>query len=94
LPEAKTEFEWLAAKQPRSAGAYYFLGIIYDQLGEYVDAMKNYQQYLRLADPVENRPDIEKINLRLPALERQIKSRGKARVITDKGLNDRDLRLQ
>ena len=79
LPEAKVEFEWLSANQPRSAGAYYFLGIINDQLGEYADAMANYQQYLRLADPVENKTDIEKVNLRLPALERQIKNRGKGK---------------
>ncbi len=72
-PEAKAEFEWLTAKQPREAGAYYFLALSHDQLSEYLDAMANYQQYLRLADPVENKLDIEKVNLRLPQLQRLIK---------------------
>ena len=72
-PDAKIEFQWLTDNQPRSAGAYLFLGIIHDQLTEYFDAMANYQQYLRLADPVENKLDIEKVNLRLPALQKLIK---------------------
>ena len=73
-PEAKTEFEWLTAKQPKSPAAYYFLAIAHDQLGEYLDAMANYQQYLRLADPVQNKVDIDKINLRIPSLQRDIKA--------------------
>lgn len=73
LPEAKSEFQWLTSAQPRSAGAYLFLGIIHDQLGEFLDAAANYQQYLRLADPVENKLDIEKVNLRLPALQKKVK---------------------
>lgn len=72
-PEAKTEFIWLTEAQPKSAGAYYFLGVIHDQLDEYLDAMANYQQYLRLANPIDNRDDIERVKLRLPGLEKQIK---------------------
>lgn len=72
-PEAKIEFEWLTAQQPRVAGAYYFLALSHDQLSEYLDAMANYQQYLRLADPVENKLDIEKVNLHLQPLQRMIR---------------------
>lgn len=71
--DAKIEFEWLVAKQPTSAAAYYFLAITHDQLGEYLDSMADYQQYLRLADPVKNKLEIDKVNLRLPILQRQIK---------------------
>ena len=71
--EAKAEFQWLTTAQPRSAGAYLFLGILHDESAEYMDAMANYQQYLRLADPVENKLDIEKVNLRLPPLQKLIK---------------------
>ena len=71
--EAKAEFEWLTIKQPRSPAPYYFLAIAHDQIEEYMDAMANYQQYLRLADPVLNKLDIEKINLRLPLLQRLIR---------------------
>ena len=72
-PEAIDQFNWLATAQPRSAGAYLFLGIIHDELTEYMDAAANYQQYIRLADPVENKLDIEKVNLRLPAVQKFIK---------------------
>ena len=71
--EAKAEFLWLAETQPDSAGPYYFLGIIYDQMTEYLDAAASYQQYLRLADPVANGTDIERVNLRLPQIQKLIK---------------------
>ncbi len=71
--EAKPEFEWLTAKEPSLAGPYYFLAIAHDHLMEYMDAMANYQAYLKLADPVANKLDIEKINLRLPQLQKLIK---------------------
>lgn len=75
--EAKTEFQWLVRAQPTSAGAYLFLGIIHDEAGEYLDAMANYQQYLRLADPAANKLDVEKVNLRLPSLQKLINSKKK-----------------
>ncbi len=71
--EAKSEFEWLTAKEPTLAGPYYFLAIAHDHLSEYMDAMANYQSFLRLADPAANKLDIEKINLRLPQLQKLIK---------------------
>jgi len=75
LPEARSEFEWLTANQPKTAGAYLFLGIIHDQLGAYLDAMANYQKYIQLADPSESKVDIEKVNLRLPQLQKLIKKK-------------------
>lgn len=71
--EAKAEYLWLTKKQPDLPVAYYFLAITHDRLKEYLDAMANYQQFLRLADPVENKDEIEKVNLRIPALEKFIK---------------------
>ena len=75
LPEAKTEYRWLADKQPDLAITYYFLGIIHDQLQEYMDAMANYQQFLKVADAEKNKLEIEKVNLRLPSLQKQIKDK-------------------
>jgi len=72
-PEAKAEFRWLTNAQPKSAAAYYFLAIVHDQLEEYMDALANYQLYLRLADPAQNKLDIDKVNLRLPSLQKAIK---------------------
>lgn len=73
-PEAKIEFQWLSERQPVSSAAFYFLGITHDQLGEYFDALASYKQFLKIADPEKEKLEIEKVNLRLPAIEKQIKS--------------------
>lgn len=73
FPEAKVEYLWLIEKQPNLAAAYYLLGITHDRMGEYLDAMANYQHFMRLADADKNKLDIEKVNLRLPDLQKQIK---------------------
>ena len=79
-PEAKPEFSWLTSKQSRLPAAYFFLAITFDQLGEYLDAVATYQQYLQLADPIRNKPDIDKVTLRLPQLQKLIKEgKGKRR---------------
>lgn len=77
FPEAKAEYLWLTGKKPDLAIAYYFLAITHDSLAEYLDAMANYQQFLRLADPQTNQLEIEKVNLRLPVLQKEIKEKGK-----------------
>jgi len=71
--EAKTEYQWLTEKQPNLVIAYYFLAIAHDNLGEYWDSMANYQQFLKIADATENKLEIEKVNLRLPILQKQLK---------------------
>ncbi len=73
--EAKTEYQWLTEKQPNLAVAYYFLAIAHDNLSEYLDAMANYQQFLKLADATSDKLEIEKVNLRLPGLQKQIKQK-------------------
>jgi tetratricopeptide (TPR) repeat protein len=73
--EAIDEYLWLAEKQPDLAITYYFLAISYDSLSQYLDAMANYQQFLRLADAKTNQIEIEKVNLRLPSLQKQIKKK-------------------
>lgn len=75
FPEAKTEYRWLTEKQPELAIGFYFLAITHDQLDEYLDAMANYQQFLRLSDAQRNRLEIEKVNLRLPVLQKLIKEK-------------------
>ncbi|HEY0427043.1 MAG TPA: tetratricopeptide repeat protein [Pyrinomonadaceae bacterium] len=73
--EAIEEYNWLTQKQPELAITYYFLAISYDSLGQYLDAMANYQQFLKLADAKQNQVEIEKVNLRLPTLQKQIKKK-------------------
>jgi tetratricopeptide (TPR) repeat protein len=72
-PEALTEFEWLAHANPAMAAPYLFLGIIHDRQMEYVDSLSAYEQYLRLADPIANKDDLDKINLRLPTVRALVK---------------------
>lgn len=74
-PEAKKEYEWIIEKQPGSPAAYFFLAIVHDQMAEYMDAMANYQLFLKYADADRNKLEIEKVNLRLPILQRQIKDK-------------------
>lgn len=74
FPEAKSEYQWITEKQPTSPAAFYFLAITHDRLLEYLDALANYQQFLRIADAEKNKLEIEKVNLRLPILQRQIKN--------------------
>jgi tetratricopeptide (TPR) repeat protein len=71
--EAKAEYIWITQKQPDLAITYYLLGITHDSLEEYLDAVANYQQFLRIADETQNKLEIEKVNLRLPGLQRLIK---------------------
>jgi tetratricopeptide (TPR) repeat protein len=79
--EAKGQYRWIASEQPKLAMTYYFLGVLHDQLEEYLDAMANYQVYLKLADPVRNRDEIDKVKFRLPALQQLIsQGKGKKRV--------------
>jgi tetratricopeptide (TPR) repeat protein len=73
--EAKVEYVWLTEKQPDLAIAYYFLAIAHDTLGEYLDASANYQLFLKIANATQNKLEIEKINLRLPILEKLIKEK-------------------
>ncbi|HBR56563.1 MAG TPA: hypothetical protein DEA22_03695 [Blastocatellia bacterium] len=71
--ESKAEFRRLIEIQPSISTAYYFLAISYDQLTEYPDAMANYNQFLRMADPEAEKAEIDRVNLRLPILQNQIK---------------------
>ncbi|CAN5595969.1 hypothetical protein BH24ACI2_BH24ACI2_06150 [soil metagenome] len=71
--EAILEFFRLTEKQPDLPITYYFLAISHDNLGKYMDAMANYQLFLKFANAAENKLEIEKVNLRLPSLQKLIK---------------------
>ncbi len=71
--EAKPEFQWLVDRQPESSIAHYFLAITHDRLGEYLDAMANYQTFLKLADSEKQKFEIDQVNFRIPGLEKLLK---------------------
>lgn len=77
--EAIRQYRWITSREPDLAVAYYFMAISHDRLEEYLDAMANYQQFLRLADD-SLKLEVEKVRLRLPTLQTQIKQgKGKNR---------------
>jgi tetratricopeptide (TPR) repeat protein len=71
--EAKAQYQWITENQPDLAAAYFFLAICNDKLTYFVEAMANYQAFLKFARPAEFTIEIERVNLRLPSLQRQIK---------------------
>lgn len=71
-PEAIPEYEWLLEKKPDLAVAYYFIASAHDYLGEYKEALAAYEAFLGRADAKTNQLEIDKVNLRLPSLRRQI----------------------
>lgn len=72
-PQALDEYEWLLKAKPDLAITYYFIATTHDYLGEYEEALTSYETFLARADPKANQLEIEKVNLRLPSLRRQIK---------------------
>ena len=71
--EALPEYEWISIKHPEIAATYFFIATAHDNLGRYEDALTAYQDFLSRADPVNDKLEIEKVNLRLPSLRDQIK---------------------
>ncbi len=71
-PEAIPEYEWLLKKKSDLAVAYYFIASAHDYLGEYKEALAAYEAFQGRADAKTNQLEIDKVNLRLPSLRRQI----------------------
>lgn len=71
--DAVPEFEWLLRAKPDLAVAYYFIATSHDFLGQYEQALAAYETFLARADAQKNGLEMEKVNLRLPALRNQIK---------------------
>jgi tetratricopeptide (TPR) repeat protein len=69
---ALAEYEWLLKTKPDLTVAYYFIAMMHDYLGEYGQALEAYESFLARADAKANQLEIEKVNLRLPSLRRQI----------------------
>jgi tetratricopeptide (TPR) repeat protein len=70
--EALPEYQWLLQAKPELAVTHYFIATAHDYLGEYPEALKAYETFLVHADKSSNQLEIEKVNLRLPTLRKQI----------------------
>ena len=71
--DAIPEYEWILSTKPEIVIAHYFIATSHDYLGEYPEALASYEKFLSLADAKTNQLEIDKVNLRLPTLRRQIK---------------------
>lgn len=70
--QAIVEYKWINGARPDLAVVFFFIGSAHDQIGEYEDALAAYENFLRRADAQTNALEIDKVNLRLPILRRQI----------------------
>ena len=71
-PAAIIEFQKIIETKPEIAASYFFLATAFDASQDYVSAMAAYQKFLQIADPKQNQLEIEKTNLRLPSLAKQV----------------------
>ena len=71
--EALPEYEWIARAKPDLAVTYFFIGSAHDFLNELPEALAAYEKFLARAGKESNQLEIDKVNLRLPALRNQIK---------------------
>ncbi|HLL73294.1 MAG TPA: tetratricopeptide repeat protein, partial [Pyrinomonadaceae bacterium] len=72
-PDALVEYKWLNRARPELPVTYFLLARAYDLTGEFELALETYETFLAKADVAENGLEMEKVNLRLPNLRRQIK---------------------
>jgi len=70
--QALVEYEWINKAKPDLAVTYFFIARAHDLLGQYKEALTAYETFLARADPQKNELEIEKVNLRLPSLRRQV----------------------
>jgi tetratricopeptide (TPR) repeat protein len=70
---AAQQFLWLVNRKPGLAVAYYFLAISVDKLSDCPDALRAYQEFVKLADPVANKTEVEDARIRIDLLEKLVK---------------------
>ena len=73
-PDALVEYKWLNGARPELPVTYFLLARAYDLTGELEPALATYETFLAKADAAQNGLEMEKVNLRLPNLRRQIKN--------------------
>ena len=71
--QAIGEYNWMAKARPDLAVIYFFIGTAHDHVGEYEDALRAYEAFMARADASVNQLEMDKVNLRLPTLRKQIK---------------------
>ncbi|MBL8149518.1 MAG: tetratricopeptide repeat protein [Blastocatellia bacterium] len=72
FPPSAQHFIWMVNKKPEIVINFYFLAICFDRMDDYAQALKAYEIFLKVADPRIHQLEIEKVNLRMPSLKRQL----------------------
>jgi tetratricopeptide (TPR) repeat protein len=75
--EAIDEYRWILKTRPELSITHFFLATAYDQIKEYDSALESYNKFLESAEPTRFELEKEKVRLRLPSLQKQIKSKKK-----------------
>ena len=76
--QAASEFIWIVGARPEIAASYYFLAISFDRIGDCEQALRAYREFVRRADPVSQKKELEEANLRLSLIQKLVKD-GKCR---------------
>jgi len=73
--EARMSFEALVGSSTEFPIAFFYLGIIYDRLSRPENALISYERFLTVADKQTMSAEMERAELRLSVLRRQVRSR-------------------
>jgi tetratricopeptide (TPR) repeat protein len=74
---AAEQFIWITRARPQNSINLYFLAICFDRLGDFERAQLGYQLFIKQANPATYQLEIDKVNLRLPILRRQLEKQKK-----------------
>jgi tetratricopeptide (TPR) repeat protein len=72
-PQAAREFILLVKARPETAASYFFLAISLDKIGNCEQSRRVYQEFIRRADQVGNKNEIEEATIRLGLLDKLAK---------------------
>jgi predicted Zn-dependent protease len=72
-PQAAVEFIWIVGARPEIAASYYFLAISLDRIGDCEQSQRAYREFVRRADPVSQKNELEEANLRLGLIQKLVK---------------------
>jgi superkiller protein 3 len=81
--QAANEFIWIVRTRPEIAVSYYFLAISLDRLGDCNQAVRAYREFVRRADRVSQKNEVDEASIRLGMLQKLVKD-GKCKA-ADKG---------
>lgn len=68
--QSLVEYLWLRERRPELAITDFFIARTHDLLQQYPEALANYETFIKRADSAQHGLELERVNLRLPALRK------------------------